>query len=143
MRFRTPIKEPEELAYLFMAIAMGLGLGADQRVPTAVAFAIILGILWIRSAWSPRSKSHNLYLNVEVPDHQSEDRTFDTVVRLIAEHVTVADLRRLDVRDGMLYATFYIDCRDDKALVAAMDSLRKNLPGAAVSFVDQGQVLGI
>ena len=30
VRFRTPIKEPEELAYLFIAIAMGLGLGADQ-----------------------------------------------------------------------------------------------------------------
>ena len=37
VRFRTPIKEPEELAYLFIAIAMGLGLGADQRLPTVAA----------------------------------------------------------------------------------------------------------
>jgi len=37
VRFRTPIKEPEELAYLFMAISMGLGFGADQRLPTLVA----------------------------------------------------------------------------------------------------------
>ncbi len=28
IRFRTPIKEPEELAYLFLAIAVGIGLGA-------------------------------------------------------------------------------------------------------------------
>ena len=28
IRFRTPIKEPEELAYLFLAIAIGVGLGA-------------------------------------------------------------------------------------------------------------------
>ena len=34
VRFRTPIKEPEELAYLFIAIAMGLGLGANQTLPT-------------------------------------------------------------------------------------------------------------
>ena len=27
VRFRTPIKEPEELMYLFVAIAAGLGLG--------------------------------------------------------------------------------------------------------------------
>ena len=45
VRFRTPIKEPEELAYLFMAIAMGLGLGADQRIPTFVAGLIILGVM--------------------------------------------------------------------------------------------------
>ena len=31
VRFRTAIKEPEELIYLFMTIAIGLGLGADQR----------------------------------------------------------------------------------------------------------------
>ncbi|MEO1895580.1 MAG: DUF4956 domain-containing protein, partial [Methylococcales bacterium] len=37
VRFRTPIKEPEELAYLFLSIAMGLGLGANQTIPTIVA----------------------------------------------------------------------------------------------------------
>ena len=42
VRFRTPIKEPEELAYLFIAIAMGLGLGANQTVPTVVASVFIL-----------------------------------------------------------------------------------------------------
>ena len=28
VRFRTPIKEPEELAYIFLSIAVGLALGA-------------------------------------------------------------------------------------------------------------------
>ena len=45
VRFRTPIKEPEELAYLFFAIAMGLGLGADQTIPTVVAGLAILAIV--------------------------------------------------------------------------------------------------
>jgi hypothetical protein len=40
VRFRTPIKEPEELAYIFMAIAIGIGLGADQVVMTIVATII-------------------------------------------------------------------------------------------------------
>ena len=30
VRFRTPIKEPEELNYLFFSIAIGLAIGADQ-----------------------------------------------------------------------------------------------------------------
>jgi len=45
VRFRTPIKEPEELAYLFIAIAMGLGLGANQTVNTVVAGLVILLIM--------------------------------------------------------------------------------------------------
>jgi len=36
VRFRTPIKEPEELAYLFICIAAGLGLGANQTFPTVI-----------------------------------------------------------------------------------------------------------
>lgn len=42
VRFRTPIKEPEELLYLFVAIAVGLGLGANQLVPTLVGFTTIV-----------------------------------------------------------------------------------------------------
>ena len=30
IRFRTPVKEPEELLYLFLSVAVGIGLGADQ-----------------------------------------------------------------------------------------------------------------
>ena len=30
VRFRTAIKEPEELIYLFIAIAIGLGIGANH-----------------------------------------------------------------------------------------------------------------
>src|SRR5262245_63875475 len=45
VRFRTPIKEPEELAYLFIAISIGLGLGANQTVATVVATVVILGVM--------------------------------------------------------------------------------------------------
>ena len=46
VRFRTPIKEPEELLYLFVAIAVGLGIGANQIVATLVGFgAICLGFI--------------------------------------------------------------------------------------------------
>ena len=45
VRFRTPIKEPEELAYLFMAIAIGLGLGANQTMITVIVSPLILGFM--------------------------------------------------------------------------------------------------
>src|SRR5574341_1754116 len=64
VRFRTAIKEPEELAYLFITIAIGLGLGADQRVITLGAFAIIVGIVWLRNYFNNAEEYHNLYLTV-------------------------------------------------------------------------------
>ena len=62
VRFRTPIKEPEELAYLFIAIAMGLGLGADQRIPTLVAGPMILTVMAIFKWSKTESKKKNLFL---------------------------------------------------------------------------------
>jgi len=44
VRFRTPIKEPEELVYLFLAIAIGLGYAAGQALLTSV---ILLSTLTI------------------------------------------------------------------------------------------------
>ena len=143
VRFRTPIKDPEELAYLFLAIALGLGLGADQIKPTVAAFAVILGVLVMRRMWSRKKEAHNLYLTVEAPDGKGDEATFKRVTELLAKHVEVADLRRLDVRDGMMQASFYIDCEDDAKLVAAIDDLKENLPGAAISFVDQEQIMAV
>ena len=42
VRFRTAIKEPEELVYFFVAIAIGLGMGADQRIVTLTGATIII-----------------------------------------------------------------------------------------------------
>lgn len=41
VRFRTPIKEPQELLYLFIAIGIGLGYGANQTLPTTVIVTLL------------------------------------------------------------------------------------------------------
>ena len=48
VRFRTPVKEPEELVFLFVAIAIGLGFGASQLLLTSVLLVVIFTVLWIR-----------------------------------------------------------------------------------------------
>ena len=40
VRFRTPIKEPEELIYLFLCITLGLAIGADQYL---ISIVILIG----------------------------------------------------------------------------------------------------
>ena len=142
IRFRTPIKEPEELAYLFLTIAIGLGLGANQVWATVVASVAIMALLAIRETLSREKKGHNLYLNIEVPNKSNEAEVFSRITDALAEHVTVADVRRLDQRDGVLAATFYIDCSDQKSLVGVMERMQKEFDGASISFVEQGNVLG-
>lgn len=49
VRFRTPIKDPEDLVYLFLAIVSGLGFGANQNIFTSIGISIIIIILAFRS----------------------------------------------------------------------------------------------
>ena len=52
IRFRTPIKEPFELSYLFMSIAIGLGFGANQALPTfiVIIFSLIVLTMYSRNS---------------------------------------------------------------------------------------------
>jgi uncharacterized membrane protein YhiD involved in acid resistance len=139
VRFRTAIKEPEELLYLFMAIAVGLGLGADQRLPTMLAMLVILGYLFVRTFLTPRPARNNLYLNVLA---QPSDDLFSRINQLLLKHVKSADLRRLDRNDSTMQATYLIACPDDTALTSLMDDLSAQLPGGEFSFVEQDNTLG-
>lgn len=46
VRFRTPIKEPEELVYLFLAITLGLGYGAGFALVTTVIVLFTLAMIY-------------------------------------------------------------------------------------------------
>jgi uncharacterized membrane protein YhiD involved in acid resistance len=139
VRFRTAIKEPEELVYLFMAIAIGLGLGADQRLPTILATLVILAYLFARTFVTPRPMKNNLYLNMLTP---SADHSFDQINQLLLKHVKSADLRRLDRSASTLQATYLIACPNDEILASLMDDISTQLPQCELSFVEQDNTLG-
>ncbi|HEY73851.1 MAG: DUF4956 domain-containing protein [Chloroflexi bacterium] len=139
VRFRTAIKEPEELLYLFMAITIGLGMGADQRLPTILATLVILGYLLARTFLMPRPTKSNLYLNVMAP---VSDSSFAQINQLLLKHVENADLRRLDRSSSTLQATYLIFCPNDEALVSLMDDLSGQIPACELSFVEQDNTLG-
>ena len=66
VRFRTPIKEPFELSYLFMAIAIGLGFGAQQWIPTTIVILFSLLVLTIFSKNSAKfyDNAYFFYINI-------------------------------------------------------------------------------
>lgn len=137
VRFRTPIKEPEELAYLFLAIAMGLGLGADQRPVTIVAGVAILGVIaLLRSSQTDREQK-NLYLSLQWSAAEPGEESVGAINRVLARHVTTGDLRRLDRRDGTCEATYFIDVTDSEAISRLVGELEQSFPGIAVTFIDQ------
>jgi hypothetical protein len=140
VRFRTPIKEPEELAYLFLAIAMGLGLGADQTVPTVVAgFAILATVAALR--WSSRGREQrNLYLSLDWSPPAQSERPIRALEEVVARHVSMGDLRRIDRRNGTIEATYRIDLPGTSEMSALVEDLERSFPGINVTFIDQNRL---
>ena len=95
VRFRTAIKDPEELIFLFFAIAIGLGLGADQRIPTLVSFAFMMGYLLIRKILNKTLKltsRNTLYMNISLPlDGSSAGDSFSFINNLLGEELKSVD----------------------------------------------------
>lgn len=145
VRFRTPIKEPEELAYLFIAIAMGLGLGANQTVNTVVAGLVILLIMALFKRQRKDLGDKNLYLSIDWksgPDDEP-DKFIAQINNIMAKHVVSSDLRRFDIRDGLLETTYFVDIASTDNLTVLIGELRSDFPDIGLTFLDQNQLPGV
>ena len=143
VRFRTPIKEPEELAYLFLAIAMGLGLGADQWAATVVAGVSILGVMSVIKYARRRQEKTKLYLSIDLAGESGGEHRIESLNEVIGRHVALSDLRRVDARAGNLEATYFVDLDGTGRVSDLIDDLNRSFPGIGVSFIDQSRIPSI
>jgi hypothetical protein len=140
VRFRTAIKEPEELAYLFLAIAIGLGMGADQRVITLIAFVIIVGIIWLIRYSSRSEENQNLFLTVS--SHNPEKVELEEIVQVLKNHCSAVSLKRFDDTKEMVEAAFLVEFDDFPRLQAARADLQKLGENIRVIFLENKGVGG-
>jgi uncharacterized membrane protein YhiD involved in acid resistance len=134
VRFRAAIKEPEELAYLFLNIAIGLGLGADQRVVTLAAFALIVPLIALHRLGRRGSPTENLYLTVDSHNHEKIPR--ERVVEILRRHCTGVDLKRFDETAEGLEASFRVEFDDFSRLEEAKRELFAANRDAKLTFLD-------
>lgn len=143
VRFRTPIKEPEELAYLFLSIAIGLGLGAEQTLATVVAGLVILllmALFKLRRGGEQGGKNLYLSIDLNVKDQDSSERCLERLLEIIKKHSVKSDLRRFDIRGDSLESVFFVDVSSVENLSALIDEFRNIYPAIGVTFLDQNQL---
>lgn len=139
VRFRTAIKEPEELAYLFLTIGLGLGLGANQWLPTVTAFAVILGVLWLRARRALAEEGTNLYLTVRQSGAGPEALT--GITSALREHASGVDLKRFDEVESGLEVSYRVRFDSFEQLERTRTALGALAGVHSLSFVDQEGIL--
>jgi hypothetical protein len=139
VRFRTPIKEPEELAYIFLAIALGLALGADQREVAAISIPLILAIMSLVDRLRPKfqSSSGNLLLNIEVG---KETESIDSVMKLVQSITPGADIRRIDQDKNFFSVVAVVKINDPSLINQFSKDFETQFPEGRFSIIDDSSL---
>ncbi len=95
IRFRTAIKEPEEISYLFICIGIGLGLGANYKLITIMAIVIIMLLIILKEKFFGEKEISNeaIYLTLNFKGKLDLNK----ILNLCSKHCTSVYLRDFDL----------------------------------------------
>jgi len=138
VRFRAAIKEPEELAYLFIAIGIGLGFGANQGVITTLAFVILTGVVVVLGRTRQNDDSQNLLFNVACS--KSEGVDLQRFVEILSKNCNKVELKRFDEDVNEIQSSFIVEINNFDDLNKARKEITELGKSVKVSYFDNRRV---
>ena len=107
VRFRTAIKEPLDIAFLFWSIAGGIVLAAGM-IPLAVFGSVLIGLIIL--FFANRKENTNPYIIVlECSGHESEQKA----MAFLKERTTKCTVKSKTARKGSVELNLEIRLKDD------------------------------
>ena len=102
VRFRTPIKEPEELTFLFMAIAIGLGYGASQaKITTAIMSVTLVFIALLLGKYKHKMSGGSINCYIETNSLEILDSILEKAKSVFGQQVFIIR-KTMDKNHGKL-----------------------------------------
>ena len=129
VRFRTAIKEPMEIVFLFWSIAVGIVIGAGM-IPLAVLGSVIIGIILL--IFANRKNVENAY--ILVLNCESEEAE-NTAAELLKNTVKKYRIKSKTVNADGIELTTELKIKDDKmAFVNQMNKITGVKNATLVSY---------
>ena len=135
VRFRTAIKEPMDIAFLFWAIAAGIVLAAGM-IPLAVFGSVAIGVVLL--LFVNRKAVHNPYIAViSCTDHAAEKNA----VAFLEKHVEKAVIKSKTAQAGNIELNYEIRLKgSDTDFITALSEMEGVMSAVLVSY--NGDYLG-
>ena len=135
IRFRTPVKEPEDLAFLFFAIALGIGYGAHQIFPTSLVFLILIAIIWFHLS-NKKNVLHNDFNVIIECNLQKNDDYFEQILASLKEHSLEASLVKLEQEKDGTILYYKVSFGNEQNIKGLINSLNKELDNLKFSIYE-------
>ena len=133
VRFRTPIKEPEELVYLFLAIAVGLGYAAGfSFLTTSITLSILLIIyFWLSNKSIGKNSEYNLIVN-----STNQSITYSDITNILLSNLDDLKLIRLDSTPNLQTSVMHVVPNKNSSIDEVISNIRALDPMAEISFYE-------
>jgi len=129
VRFRTAIKEPLDIAFLFWAIAAGIVLAAGL-IPLAVFGSVFIGIILLVFA-NRKDMTHPFIVVIDCDGHDSETKALE----LLRQHTVRCSIKSKTARKGAVELNAEVRLKDGNTdFVNELASLRGVSSAVLVSY---------
>ena len=129
VRFRTAIKEPLDIAFLFWSIAVGIVLAAGM-IPLAVIGSVIIGVILLVFV-NKKSHVHPYILVLECDCQESENKAKE----FLSQHVTRSVIKSKTAQAGKVELNLEVRLKEDNTdFVAALSQLKGVRSAVLVSY---------
>ena len=135
IRFRTPVKEPEDLAFLFFAIALGIGYGALQIYSTSIIFLILIIIIWFFLSRRNEGLGKHFNLMIECNSDKSQ-KDFDKILDLLKKNCNEAEMVKIEKQENAMMFFFKITFDRTDNLMSLINNLEKEFTGIKFSLYE-------
>ena len=127
VRFRAAIKEPEELVFLFLIIATGLGCGAGQLKITSIGIAFSLVAIFIYSQFYKKNKlKYSEILNLAVIKNKSMgEKEINELITEMKKYVNQIELISLSKSKDNTTINFDLKTKDFSKLNRLINQIQK------------------
>ena len=135
VRFRAAIKEPEELVYLFLCIAVGLALGAEQ--PLLAIALVASSTVFVVGMWMFGGTNRDASLMLTIRgDAAAFDDSDSGVLAVVGEVAGKYSLHRFDVDQGRGQLRVSLPRIKPADIGLMLTELRRRLPECELSYVN-------
>ena len=123
IRFRTPIKEPEDLTFLFLSIALGIGYGALQIYSTTIVFIVIIFIIWFFLSRRTLSITNDFNLYIEGKSNNLINENIKKIADFLKIHSEEAYITKIEKDENSVIIYFRVSFSSFDHIRSVVDNL--------------------
>ncbi len=135
VRFRTPIKEPEELTYIFLCIGIGLATGSDQYQVAVIGFLLTALCIFINKKLTLK---HNHQDNVTISISGIKTSDINQIIELISKNSLYVDFHNLSTskNNAITNLTLSFTPKEFKNLNLLVEEISNLFPLSSINIID-------